>query len=358
MKAFALLVVLATAVSANLGAVETCLASADYNLTTIPSGVIGCNGYGNSVNISWTVSSPTGVLLTIVRFDTEAQYDYITIVGPLGQRFGPYSGATIPGPQFFMSPGTTVVRFITDASNTRPGFTINYAPSPNVFNLNSGQPYSVQQLQQGGFVYFALPYTSIGKSFYLDVEVTSYSGLKEPATFVAINNLPTLEAFIFTNNTVQTAPGQYSSIISVNAPTAGRYFTGVFLYGTAAKLTVTATWRYNIPFLQSGVNVQSSIAATPTYYQLQAPIGASTLTFQVSRQVPGGYPIVYIGQGYVANSDSWQFVMDTSQSSYISLPISNPNPLNNQSPNPGNYIVTVASKDNTNAGFILQAAWM
>jgi hypothetical protein len=253
--------------------------------------------------------------------------------------------------------GTIRVTFISDPSNTRPGFTINVFPLPEIHQLQSMQPFALNQQQQGGFVYFQLPRQTLGRLFYVDVEVFSYSGLREPGLFISVNRLPSLEHYDYTNTTV-LKDTTYQALFGLQNPPNGQFVIGVFLYGTAAKLTVTASWTYNIPQLSSGVQVTNSVGSSPVYYQVLVPLNSARLTLQISRQVPGGYPTVYIAQGTVPSPNNYQWIMATSdQQSYISLPINNPNPIGNTSPNPGNYIISLYSRDGNNAGFIFRADW-
>jgi hypothetical protein len=354
MKAILLLACIAVvAAKPTTFAPSTCMVSAVYDVPNTTE-TIGCNGYNNNVNITWNLHADIGRLLEFQKFDTEPSYDFLMIFSGT-QTFGPFSGnATLQ--QFAFGPGLIRVTFITDGSNTRPGFLISITPAPNVHNLVSMQPFSINSLQPGGFVFFQLPANSMGSRFGLIVEIFTYQGLKEPGLFVSVNRLPSLEHYDYTNTTVQQGT-TYRAYLTVTTPRDGSYYVGVFLYGTAAKMTVTASWTFNIPFLQSSIKVTDTVS-NGKYYQIGVPFGTANLVYQISRQVPGGYPIAYIAQGYVPTRSSYQYIMDTRAQSYISLPIHDPNPFGSTQPNPGNYIIALFSADTANAGYILQADWI
>lgn len=125
------------------------------------------------------------------------------------------------------------------------GVNIEFKLVPTPQAIVSGQTYNLQKEQQGGFVYFALPwYTLIslqpaitfidslvcccavvyryayGKLFALDVKVYSYQGLQEPSVYVSVANLPTLEKYDFTNTTVSVA-GVEQCVLYKTDPTSG-----------------------------------------------------------------------------------------------------------------------------------------
>jgi len=237
--------------------------------------------------------------------------------------------------------GQIVVQFTTDGSNTAAGFTINMIPAPDVTVLQSAQPLTVAPKQDGGFVYFALETESSGGAFWVQTMIHSYQGLEPPTLFIGVNRLPTLELFDYTNTTVASGDG-YVADYSLNAPRDGTYYIGLFLYGVSTDIDIVAEWIYNLPYLTSGVKVTgSAVTGAPVYYQLQCAEGSSSLIWQISRQVPGGYPIAYISEGTVPNPANYLYALDTRLQSYIKLTLSNPNPYNNGNSNPGNYIVAV-----------------
>jgi len=119
-------------------------------------------------------------------------------------------------------------------------------------------------------------------------------------------------------------------------------------------MSVKATWSFNINFLTNGVKVSTSTSGTDRY-QVEVPVNAKKLVFQISRQVPGGFPIAYIAQGSMPSPANFQWKADTSQQSYISITINDPNPAGSSSPNPGNYIFAITAS--TQSGYIIQADW-
>ncbi|KJE95547.1 hypothetical protein CAOG_005992 [Capsaspora owczarzaki ATCC 30864] len=333
------------------GQLSTCTASSSTALTfngTVLS--IGCAG--NSVTMTWTVSTTVPLLLTFQSFQTEAGYDKVLVTAS-GTVYGPFSGATIPSPMI-TGVGNVVIQFTSDASNTYAGFTLNIATGPVVNTLVSSQPTVLTKTQQGGFVYFGLYNYLLGGSADFSVTIYSYSGLQAPGVFIARNRIPQLESYDFTNNTVQSG-SDYTFRLTIPNPTDGSYYVGVFLYGTSSSLSVTGTWKFNITALGNGIKVTNTAGASPVYYQLTVPVSTASLQFQISRQVPGGYPIAVISQGTAPNANSFDYKMDTTQQSYQSLVIPSPNPSSNRNANPGNYIIAIYSATTDSAGYIFQA---
>jgi len=294
----------------------------------------------------------------------------VTIRTPTNS-YGPFSGNTNPG-QFVLPAGNCQVMFTTDGSTTSTGFTISLTTTPEVTYVLSQQSINVQPKQQGGFVYFGLQNANYGSQFLVQIIIHTYSGLQPPTLFTSVNSFPTLEQYSYSNQTVPYGDG-YQAFLTINNPPSGTYYMGLFMYGSSSSIEVFAEWMYNLPLLQSGVKVTNSTGSVPIIYQLLVPTDATSLVFQISRQVPGGYPVAYISQGVVPTATNFGWVMDTSQQSYIRLSIPNPNPYYNTSPNPGNYIISISEKvtkkgeffvedterhfEPLNSGFILQADW-
>jgi len=106
---------------------SSCTASAHNSLTT-STGEFGCNGYGNNVDISWSISSFGNIYLYFPRFDTETNFDFVSVydgTSASAQRLGRYSGTHAGS---VTSSGTNMfVEFISDGSVSRTGFTGEYS---------------------------------------------------------------------------------------------------------------------------------------------------------------------------------------------------------------------------------------
>jgi len=321
------------------------------------SAIFGCAGYGNSVSVTWDLNASDPRILTFTSFSTEGNYDKVTLTQGSIQ-YGPFSGMNNPGTFDFIG-GLITVSFTSDPSNVYPGFIIDMSPMPDVTQLKSAQPLSIEPKQDGGFVYFALGSESSGSNFYVDTLIHAYEGLQPPNMFISVNHLPTLEDYDFTNSTVEYDDG-YQAFFQTSSPRDGTWYIGLFLYGTSTDIDILAQWTYGLQFLMSGEKVTNSTSpGSPILYQVLVPSEINQMVWQISRQLPGGYPIAYISQGSVPSPSSYTWMMDTSQQSYIKLVIPNPNPYNNPAPNPGNYIVAVYDKTNEEfepltSGFILE----
>lgn len=322
-----------------------------------PSAVFGCNGYQPGANVTWYLMSDTPRVLQFTHFDTQTAEQGMVDIYAEGLHHGTYSGKTAPGP-FHFNGGLIKVTFFSWPCCARPGFKAVLTPSPETTMLRSAQPRSVFKFQEGGFTYFQFPVYPYGKTFRLNVDIFSYSGLKEPQVFTSINGLPYLEKYTYTNATKDVGNGRYSHVLSVASPKSGRYYIGVYLYGSTTMMTATATWTYDLPYLLNGDKINGTTRSEGRYYQLVVPPGTGRLTFQLqlSRELPGGYPIVYIRQGLLPSENDFEFVMDTQRESFMTLPINNPNPHGNPSTNPGVYVVFVTA-DKPGSGYILQATW-
>jgi len=320
---------------------SSCASSQTY-VISIDTSVFGCSGYANSVSVVWQLNATDPRVLTFTAMNTENNYDKVTLTqGSL--QYGPFSGTINPGSFDFLG-GLITVSFNSDGSNTDPGFTISMMPTPDVTVLQSAQPLTMQPKQDGGFVYFALVGESSGANFYVDTLIHAYEGLQPPAMFISVNRFPTLESYDFTNSTVEFGDG-YQAFFQTDSPRDGTWYIGLFLYGTSTDIDILAQWSYGLPFLTSGQKVTNSTApGNPMLYQVLVPDETTQLVWQISRQLPGGYPIAYIAQGTVASASNYGWVMDTTQQSYIKLIIQNPNPYNNPSANPGNYIIAIYEK--------------
>jgi len=342
MRGMPLFVLLLASISTVYGRPEDtqfCGTSGNYTVLGT-DGTFGCNGYGNSVYVVFNVTDPNPRMLTFLSFNTESCCDFVTILYA-GNTLGPFSGTTNPG-AFMFGGGDILVIFKSDPSGTYPGFSIEISSPPPMDTLKSSQPFP-KTISSGGFSYFALPGTVSGLLLSVSLTINSFDGLQSPSLFMRTNALPTLEAYGYLNNSVPVSGGRYAASFNIPSPPGGTYYFGVFLYGNVAAVNLVATWTYNFPPLVNGVKNTTSVGSNALYFQLYTPKLTKSLNFQISRQVPGGFPIAYIAQGYVPNAVTHGWVMDTTVNSYISLTINSPNPTVNYNPNPGNYYVTVIS---------------
>ena len=103
-----------------------CKTSHNYNLDS-PSAEFGCNGYANSIVDTWTISAGGTVILSFSHMDTEVNYDVIYIYdgpsasSPLLASYSGNSAAPVTS-----SGATLFVKFVSDASVNRTGFTAKY----------------------------------------------------------------------------------------------------------------------------------------------------------------------------------------------------------------------------------------
>jgi hypothetical protein len=116
----------------------------------------------------------------------------------------------------------------------------------------------------------------------------------------------------YTNVTVHQADKE-QSILYMPSPFGGIYSIGVCLYGSAQ-------WAFDLPHLVSGkpfvslwdgsrlakscglmvFQYETGVRATDVvngtkinYYQVSVPVNTKLLKFQMSRKVPGGYPVCF-----------------------------------------------------------------
>jgi len=95
------------------------------------SGDLGCDSYGDRLQVSWLIN-PTNsglrILLTFSEFDTEANYDFVSIYDGMDQNaplLGSFSGSVIPGP-FSSSGNALLVVFTADEYVEGGGFSASW----------------------------------------------------------------------------------------------------------------------------------------------------------------------------------------------------------------------------------------
>lgn len=106
-----------------------CTSSHAYTLTE-PHDAFGCNGYGNSVSMSWHIndSSAEHVVLTFDFMDTESRYDVVKVYDgsdTTAALLGTYSGTDLPAP-LTASSGHMYITFTSDYSINSAGFSASY----------------------------------------------------------------------------------------------------------------------------------------------------------------------------------------------------------------------------------------
>lgn len=94
---------------------------------TIRSNWGGC--YTNGMNCYWSFSSSARMQLIFTRFNTESNYDYVSVYdgdSTSSQQIGYFSGSSIPSPIHSTS-DKLYVRFTSDGSVTTSGFIARYS---------------------------------------------------------------------------------------------------------------------------------------------------------------------------------------------------------------------------------------
>jgi len=94
-----------------------------YN-TILDSGKIRHKNYENNEDLEWTIAANcSNVNLISTQFETEAEYDYVTIAGTR------YEGTESMS---VTVPNLTVVHFHSDGSTTKSGFILKWTCEDNL----------------------------------------------------------------------------------------------------------------------------------------------------------------------------------------------------------------------------------
>lgn len=106
-----------------------CSSSASHTLTS-SYGSFGCDGYSNSVTVSWyiNVQTSSSIYINFENFNTEQNYDLVTIYDGSSENspvLAIYSGSHAP--PISSSSGQVYIKFTSDSSITRSGFEATYA---------------------------------------------------------------------------------------------------------------------------------------------------------------------------------------------------------------------------------------
>ena len=107
-----------------------CDTDEDFNLNGV-TGNFGCDGYSNSVHVSWLITVPIGytVSLHFERFDTEAASDILRVYdgdSTSDRRLGSYSGR-FSAPHFDSTSNLMFIVFDSDEAITGSGFVAVYS---------------------------------------------------------------------------------------------------------------------------------------------------------------------------------------------------------------------------------------
>lgn len=186
----------------------SCFESGSHSLT-LDEGTFGCDGYGNNVDVTWsiTTAAETTITLDFVSFQTELNYDQLFIYdgsSASAHLLKTYSGYTIPEP-VHSSSNNLFLRFQSDDSLNYDGFSINYHSQATTHSLdicsssthqtltasagqfgcngygNSIEPTWLITLQEGQRI--TLDFTTLDTELYYDY-VKIYDGSGSTATLL------------------------------------------------------------------------------------------------------------------------------------------------------------------------------
>jgi hypothetical protein len=224
------------------------------------------------------------------------------------------------------------------------GFQLKYSCKPGtspqpIVSLVSNQDIYVANKSHGGFVYLSLGQMVDGGSQSMEIDLSSYRGLKPPSFFVGMNRVPTLESNDWTNTTVADNNGGYLWRWYQQSPRNGNYILGMFLYGTFGGVYANNTWRYKYDTITINAAAITKTVSAQWCGQFNIPQGSKSFNLQVSREAPGGYPIFYVGKGYKPSSYKNDYSMDTNKNSYQEITVKSPNDKSYTGPNPGLWVI-------------------
>jgi len=328
----ALLALLSVASSQSAG---YCTGGAIYWLGGNSSGVFGCTGYGAGAS-EWSVDGLSTCTVSLTSYNNA------------GASVTVYSGYNTLGTwtnanqATFTAQGIRVILYQSQGYNPPWGYTAKYScaptmpPSP-IVPLVSSQSVYVANKTRGGFIYVSLGPQIDGMAQLYNFGVASYKGLKPPSFFVGYNRFPTLESYDWTNSTVSDNNGGYTWNWQQNSPHNGVYVIGIFTYGTFESVYAASKWGYNYDVMPFDTPITHTMPGRQYCGQFQLNLTANQFELQVSREAPGGYPIFYVGKGYVPTPTQNEYVLDTNKDSYQDLVVKSPVAQNG--PNPGLWLV-------------------
>jgi len=307
---------------------------------------LGCNGYDNNARVNWTYSSIYDSILKFEYINTEQNYDYVTItIG--GVTSPPYSGTTIPTAVWQVPAGQQArIYFYSDQSTNLSGFRIRVISAPAT-SLSPNRTVSTTQVNSGDYTYFKTSPANVGSTLRLTVTLNNFRGIKGMGVFVSRSTFPDFNNFDFSNYST-SANSTQNVTITIRNPN-GVYFISVFVYGTASSINVSSIWSFAVPAI---TNNQVVTARTNMTYQFSIPCNQGpnqTFEIRASRDVPGGYPIYYLGYGYLPSSSNYDLVLDTSVQNYFDVTF--PFQCTNNVP----WLVTIVAS--IQSGFSFQVVW-
>jgi len=256
----------------------------------------------------------------------------------------------VPGIASFPAPMTGIKSFTIywTNSNSFSCGSFNFGWSRTAALLRNSVPLTISPQNTGGFEYLVAPYNTAGTSFNIRADIFSYQGIQPPGLFVSRNTLPVLERFDFKNESIGEGGNRWFAEITLTNPAEGWYGIGVFLYGTSTSVIVTSNWAYNLPAIRNGDAYNNTIRGNAYYMVSDIPRLAQFLA-QVSRAAPGGVPMVYFSSTGLASPLSYDFLLDTTQTTYVSHSVTNPPPL---------YTISVTCANQIDTfGFLTKITW-
>jgi len=314
--------------------------------------VFGCNGYASYANQQFIVSSKYSRTFRFLNFSTES-YDYLT-VSTGSKQLLKLSGTPDFG-VLHTAPGDLTWTFKADGSTEGPGWAAAISEGPVISSMTPGFPASFTGRGQGGFMYFSQPIYTFAASSAWTVTVKSYQGLQPPSLFTARGYLPSLSNYDQIATTVEK-DGTWVASLSFSTPSSGTNYLGIFLYGTAGSVVVQPSFSYSSVSIPSWTKEKLNDLSAGTrkvYKRLQTTKDSSFFQVQLSRKQPGGYPRVYIRQGFPPTLAEYDYVLDTTQQNFFDLKVTDV--YDSKSPNAGTWIFMYESQ--ATSFFLLKANW-
>jgi len=332
---FSLVVALLVALSAAEDNIFNCVTPFTDAFPGSGSGTIACAGYKAGVVHKFAPSQFANCSFSMLTFNSVygdlSLFDGSTKVLTWTSTAG--TANNVKNPLIVLTPNKDY-----GGSDFKIQYVCNASPSKYpVVALVSGQVQYISNQTNGGFIYFSLGSQADGASQTYQFNVVSYSGLHPPNFFVAMNRLPALESYDFTNDTYASGNGGYTWQWTQANPNGGIPYIGMFLYGTFGSAFVMANWTYMYETIPFNTPISRTVGGQQWCGQFLVNPKILSFNLQVSRQEPGGYPIFYISQGVKPTPTNATYTLDTNQNSFSQVTVKSP--YNPRGPNPGNWIV-------------------